>query len=136
MRYRINQPMVVSEVFDGEAIIINLDTGNYYSLLGTATYIWEALATGHTVETVSEALTRNASGSHAQTEVAAFIDTLLTEGLIVTDASTNVRAPLEPAPIVYVLPQLNKFTDLQTLLLLDPIHEVEEEGWPRAPRQV
>jgi hypothetical protein len=25
---------------------------------------------------------------------------------------------------------LQKFTDMQELLLLDPIHEVDERGWP------
>jgi len=27
-------------------------------------------------------------------------------------------------------PKLQKFTDMQDLLLLDPIHEVDEAGWP------
>jgi hypothetical protein len=29
---------------------------------------------------------------------------------------------------------LQKFTDMQDLLLLDPIHEVDESGWPRVPQ--
>jgi hypothetical protein len=135
MRYRINEPMVVNEVFDGEAIIINLDTGNYYSLLGTATYIWEALAAGHDILMVSAVLSSLAQGIDAQTDVTAFVDHLLTEGLVIGDEGATVRAPLKPPPASYESPQLSKFTDLQTLLLLDPIHEVEEEGWPRAPRQ-
>lgn len=28
-------------------------------------------------------------------------------------------------------PVLNKFTDMQELLLLDPIHDVDETGWPK-----
>ena len=27
-------------------------------------------------------------------------------------------------------PILHKYTDMQDLLLLDPIHEVDEAGWP------
>jgi hypothetical protein len=28
-------------------------------------------------------------------------------------------------------PLVERFTDMQNLLLLDPIHEVTEEGWPQ-----
>jgi hypothetical protein len=27
---------------------------------------------------------------------------------------------------------LERYEDMQDLILLDPVHEVEEEGWPRA----
>jgi hypothetical protein len=31
---------------------------------------------------------------------------------------------------------LQKYTDMADLLLLDPIHEVDEQGWPQpAPRK-
>ncbi len=30
-------------------------------------------------------------------------------------------------------PVLEKFTDMADLLLLDPIHEVDESGWPNKP---
>ena len=37
--------------------------------------------------------------------------------------SNGQRAP-------FVAPVLQKHTDMQDLLLLDPIHEVDETGWP------
>ena len=33
----------------------------------------------------------------------------------------------------YVPPQIERFTDMQELLLLDPIHEVDDTGWPHTP---
>ena len=30
-------------------------------------------------------------------------------------------------------PKLGKYTDMQDLLLADPIHEVDEQGWPVQP---
>jgi hypothetical protein len=33
----------------------------------------------------------------------------------------------------YQAPILEKFTDLATMLLLDPVHDVNEEGWPHLP---
>jgi hypothetical protein len=64
---------------------------------------------------------------------------LSTEGLVVPleeDAaspdSTN-RQPL-PEPSGFEPPVLEKFTDMQDLILLDPVHEVDERGWPHVPR--
>jgi hypothetical protein len=37
----------------------------------------------------------------------------------------------EPAqPVKFEKCELIKYTDMQELLLLDPIHEVDETGWP------
>ena len=30
------------------------------------------------------------------------------------------------------LPRLRKYTDMQDLLLLDPIHEIDQSGWPNS----
>ncbi|MCB1844533.1 MAG: hypothetical protein KDI09_16345, partial [Halioglobus sp.] len=45
------------------------------------------------------------------------------------------RDPAEPPPVEqaesdYVQPALQKFTDLQELLLLDPIHDLDAAGHP------
>lgn len=34
--YRINQPTVITKVIDGEAIVVNLDSGAYCSLRDSA----------------------------------------------------------------------------------------------------
>ena len=34
-RLRINTPKIVHETIDGETVILNLDNGNYYSLVGS-----------------------------------------------------------------------------------------------------
>jgi hypothetical protein len=38
--------------------------------------------------------------------------------------------PVVSGRLSFTHPQLQKYTDMQELLLLDPIHEVEESGWP------
>jgi hypothetical protein len=37
-----------------------------------------------------------------------------------------------PAAATWSAPTLEVFTDMQDLLLFDPIHEVGPEGWPYA----
>ncbi len=34
--------------------------------------------------------------------------------------------------VPYAPPALETYTDMQELLLLDPIHDVDETGWPAA----
>ena len=46
-------------------------------------------------------------------------------------ASVAAQAGAERQP--WAAPTLERFTDLQSLLLLDPIHDVDDSGWPRQP---
>ena len=41
-----NRPEVLDEVFDGEAVLVNLRTGRYYALDAAATAIWRAVVDG------------------------------------------------------------------------------------------
>ena len=73
MRYRINYPQVINETIDGEAIIINLVTGSYYSLDKTGAEVWElierSLAVGagsYTVKAQLRIATANSVSSQCQ----------------------------------------------------------------------
>jgi len=39
-RYRPNAPQVIAETIAGEAMIVNLATGHYFSLQGSGADIW------------------------------------------------------------------------------------------------
>jgi len=137
---RVNAPQVIHETIDGEVIVIDLGTGNYYSLKGSGAEIWDALdrsgaatqdglvtALGDRFETAREEL---AAG------VASLAAELLAEGLIVeADASAKTGAPPSDtsggAKGAFETPRLEKFTDMQDLVLLDPVHEVDATGWPQ-----
>ena len=135
----LNQPAVISEVIDGEAIIVNLDSGAYYSLRDSGCAIWELLLQQMTTPDVVQALTaRYADESTTmQVGVETLLAELLNEQLLVP---AHGAAPLAPPPTQgsnghrpsFPPPVLEKFTDMADLLLLDPIHEVEEMGWPHA----
>jgi hypothetical protein len=141
-RVKVGGPHVVSEVIDGEAIIIDLNSGSYYSLQGTGAEIW----TG-----VQECLSVRAILDHLQTKYAAadeviretttaLLEQLEAEALITLDrtapedpacAPNAVETPPERLP--FSPPELRTYTDMQELLLLDPIHEVDASGWPKMP---
>lgn len=135
-RYRINAPEVVAETLDGEALIVHLGTGAYYSIRGSGEAIWGLLLLGATVDEAcrSAALQFETKAEAIEGDVARFVDELAAEGLIVAQEMTapaidsdfllEARGPWET-------PALEKFTDMEDLLALDPVHDVDAAvGWP------
>ena len=140
--FRLNQPAVIAEVVDHEAVIVNLDSGTYYSLRGLGEVIWDLLVQQELpVPVVVAAVTARYSGPATEIEagVVAFIDELAAEKLIVPQTEPKTSEAGVPAPEVderapFEPPKLEKFTDMADLLLLDPIHEVDDTGWPNQPK--
>jgi hypothetical protein len=126
---------VISESLDGEVVIIDLTSGTYYSLRGPGARAWDGLAAGWSAAEVEADLRTgfDVDGRDVGAELDAFVATLLVEGLLVegtADAPTGPPGPFEHrepwAPL-----SLETFTDMQELILLDPVHEVQpNEGWP------
>lgn len=129
-RYEVNHPEVVDESVDGEVLIVHLGTGAYYSSRGTGDLVWQLLARGASPQEVASALTGGSDGDVASS-VAAFAAQLVDEGLVRTRTATPEQLPAVSVSD-FQPPVLEKFVDMQELLLLDPIHEVEEAGWPNA----
>ena len=126
---RVNHPTVVAEVFDGEGVIVHLGTGLYFSLDEVGTPLWSLIEAGSDVEALYALLVDDAS--MALDEAARTVRTLLfhlaDEDLIVVDGT------LEPADRPPVRPvELRRFSDLQDVLLVDPIHDLDldGDGWP------
>ena len=136
-RYQVNSPQVVHETIDGEVVIIHLDTGCYYSLDGVGAVIWNQLDHGASLGETSNRLAQQypASQPEADGTVAHLVSELQAEGLIVPrdgqPVPTAGQTEAQTAwPAGFKSPVLHKHTDMQDLLLLDPIHEVDETGWP------
>lgn len=135
--FRINQPQVISQTIDGEVVVIHLLTGTYYSLAGAAACLWNALERGAATAQMPELLESRFTECDAELEkiVTDFLGELSAESLIVP-AEKNNATPVAPNTSVrqekFARPALKKFTDMQELLLLDPIHEVDATGWPLA----
>lgn len=132
--FRINQPRVIAEEIDEEVIILNFESGTYYSLNTSAMAIWRLIEAGYSTSAIFTQWQAMYRRNDAQTaaEFATFLQQLQEEELIVPTGSTaDIANPgLITAAVAYESPLLNRFTDLQNLLLLDPIHDVDEMGWP------
>ena len=137
VRYRVNKPNVILEDFDDEVVIVNLASGNYYSVDAVGAEIWTMVQKGDTAAEIAAHLSRQYDGSPEIIEQAVikFIGEVLSENLIVPDdaACAATPGPDNSSPQVrrsFTSPELHKYTDMQELLLVDPIHEVDETGWP------
>ncbi len=138
--FRVNTPRVAHQTIDGETVIIDFETGAYFSTDGIGAVIWEGIARNSTYGALVGWLCARYTGARAEIEraVACFLKELEDECLIVpcdsaADAahqSARCDAPGPEAPCAFRAPVLRKYTDMQALLLLDPIHEVDEQGWP------
>lgn len=134
MTYHIHTPRVVHETIDDETIVIDFDTGAYYSLRATANDIWRLLENASAGQIV-EALRQRYTGdpAHIESSVHAFLEQLAQAELVVeTDGGTSLAlpTPVAQASEIFTPPILEVYTDMQELLLLDPIHEVDAQGWP------
>lgn len=132
-RYKINEPDVTFETFEGELLVINLGNGNYHSLRGSAVHIWPALAEGYTV---AEIATIWAAQQDHTASIQTFVDQLVSENLMVPRADEPDKPLQTPTDAgEFSVPTLENYTDMQDLLMLDPIHEVDVTGWPKKPEE-
>lgn len=138
-RYRANEPSVAHERLDDEVVAIHLGTGVYYALSGVGADIWALMAAGADVDTAADevAARYDVEADVVRIHVAQLVHDLVSEDLLTIDVDAAFEAPALPAPQVeYAEPALQRFDDMQSLLLIDPIHQVDDEtGWPVRPGQ-
>lgn len=135
--FKINDAQVVHETFDEEVLAINLDTGTYYSMPGLSAQVWRWVVAGVPLEAIGRALNQicDASPVSIAAQLEEFVGKLEQNRLIVPGDAP----PVEETPVLSTFQgkvpaalAFDVYTDMQDLLLLDPIHDVEEAGWPLA----
>jgi|SRR5882724_7111468 len=126
--YAVASKDIVFESFDGEAVVLDLSSGKYFGFSDSGSRVWQALSSGVAADALIGATTLNPD------DLEGFISRLLDFGLLApADApaqplSGNLLAELtatsEPLKV-------DVHDDLADLIVVDPIHEVEEPlGWP------
>ena len=140
-RFRVNTPTVTHETIDGEAVIINLDSGNYYSLVDAGSFIWGLFEQGASARDVQNLVLQTYQGNTQDIDrsVQELLAQLQQENLIVpvngageaSDLNQVVPSNNGHDKPSFKAPLLHKYSDMQELLLLDPIHDVDDAGWPK-----
>ena len=142
MLVKVNAPHVVHETIDGETILLDMRTGMYYSLDKHGSVLWDFIAATGDPGMGADILAGAAPDREQEVRegVGLFVKQLLAETLLLEDGQAGDETPGAPENIADALlavagsfkaPVMQKYADMQDLLMLDPIHDVDQEGWPQ-----
>lgn len=123
------------ERLDDEVIAIDLESGAYFALDDAAADGWSILAAGGSLDDAIDAIASRfaVAPEAARSDLERFAQELVETGLLERVDADPVPVELGPranASRAYRPPAIERFNDLEDLLLLDPIHEVDDAGWP------
>ena len=131
--YTIASKDIVFESFDGEAVVLDLTSGKYFGFSDSGSRLWDALSSGVPAAELAGAVT--GAGPLSATDIDGFVSQLLEFGLLapVSDAPAQPLSQTLLAQLADTTEPLKVdiHDDLADLIVVDPIHEVEEPlGWP------
>jgi hypothetical protein len=133
---RFDSQTFASEIIEDELIVMNLRDGTYYCVRGSIAAIWPLLISGVSLEAaLARALGRVEGEPEAiRADILQVVGQLADDGIVVPEQPWTVdNGAAEPGTRVAFRPMtFEKYTDMQDLLTLDPIHDVDTtEGWPK-----
>ena len=136
-RFQLNSGEIVAEVIGGEAVIINLASGIYYSLDGVGGLAWAMLVAGHSRRETADAIASRygIDADQAEAELEPLLSDLTRESLLhpAAGAAAPTEVPegaLPPAGADYTPPRLQRFEDMGDLLAVDPpMPQVAQSPW-------
>lgn len=133
MRYKLNAEKVFSDVTDGIAILIDMESGVYYGMNQITSNVYENIVCGVDSDELLSALTAVKDfDKNGKIKYLAFIQKLISKGFITEDTSASAAVHLcfDKCPGDELDFILSEYPDASELLLADPIHQVKaESGW-------
>lgn len=137
-RLRANDEECAAKVLEGEAVIINLLNGTYYSLDKAGAVVWELAAGGGTVAEITDGVTARyeVDAARAHSDIERLIDELVAERLLIPANGSDGERPTGPLATMvggrqsYEAPMLTTYRDMADLLALDPpMPRLEDIVW-------
>ena len=105
-RFRVNAENVVYETIDDAGVIVNMNSGIYYSVVGPGAEIWALIYDGTSTLLIVRALEGRYSAPREDLEAG---------------------AAHEAYKLRFEAPVLERYSDMEDLLLLDPIHDEQAQ---------
>lgn len=130
-------PQCVAQDFEGEIIALNLASGTYYSLRDLGAVLWRDLAAGHSIESLAARAAGPLGGTQPVLDFAANAEAQGLMRRVGSSAASSGEPQIVAAMAAGVARQLvfEVFDDMKSLILLDPVHEVDDtRGWPSLPK--
>ena len=137
--WRVKDESVSMERLDGETILINFDTGQYFSFqTASADVLWLVQAgvdPAHWPAVLQAAFSGLVWDDTVDAQVPGFLDGLAEVGVI--EPAPGPGGPVVELPDDYArdqwsAPSVYANDDLADLLVIDPIHDASEDGWPQS----
>jgi len=127
--YSINSPRIIFENVVNETLIIDTLTGSYFSLEETGSQIWQLIDQKIDEKQIAQHLSQTwqTDINQVSKDLTILLKDLADNHLIIPAGKPERVSEIQSQPNTktsYINPKLNKFTDLQDLLLIDPIHDI------------
>jgi hypothetical protein len=134
-RFCIYDKNIISDVFGEEVVLVNLESGIYFSLRNSATQVWIRLQNNYSVNEIigDLAVLFEVNYEELARQVYDFIQQLIDKQLIkLSDATERKLIATNPnqEKLIFAPFVLEVFSDMQEILVLDPVHDVDKAGWP------
>lgn len=134
IRYQFRTNQVALERIEGELIIISMDTGKYFSASGPAADILFLVAAGKSIDEIRADLENVFAEAIDQEDIERIVNFALQESLLEpysdNQSVISVEVPNDYTRTKWTTPDVLEFSDLQDLILVDPVHDASLEGWP------
>lgn len=132
--YKLNEEKMFYDMAEGQAIVINFTTGMYYGTSSLGSAVLDAILAGAAVEDICKAMQAlPGCPENVDALVADFVNALLEKEVIVAaEGEQSVPVSIDASALTdgFVL-SVDEFTEVQDLILADPVHDVDvEQGWP------
>lgn len=132
--YRFDSTAIAAKVIGSEVVMIDLESGTYFSLEGAASLSWQCLAKGHTLSQTIDVLSQyfEVSESTLANDLRSFVDQLLKEQILTPSGPAEVQKNSEklqyPGSQAYHPPNLIVLRDMKDLMdmRLEPIAPLVE----------
>jgi predicted ATP-dependent Lon-type protease len=102
-------PFIISDTIDDLVIVIHINSGAYYSLTKKSSDVWIKI---------------EASENEFDEIEVRYIKGFVDEQILMVQESLETIVPIEFSELA------TKYNDMEELFLGDPIHGVDEQGWP------
>lgn len=133
--YKLNEEKMFYDYADGQAVVINYQTGMYYGMGLLASAILDRIIAGKNVDDIITAVKiLPQCPPDIEERVYSFVKELQDTEVIVNGPSVPGGAEPFPKEVVedgFEL-KLDMFAEMADLLLADPVHDVDmQAGWPK-----
>lgn len=132
-QYSVDAESVIFEEIDNEMVVINLQTGCYYSLNRDAALAWRLVSSGFAISDILEMGEGGQGGARLGEALRDIVRDFEAERLLqkALNAMDRNHAAIDGLDVSAIRnPSMRKHEDIQEMLKLDPIHEVTDLGWP------